>query len=86
MINIAEQASLFDLSKFRVIEKEDRIKYEFQELGQEMQKWFPKKEWNFMWSLFYKYRISDIRQAWNKIQRTDVHSIRYLIGIIKKLP
>lgn len=81
-ISIGEKLSSYSIPVKPV---KPKIKYRYQELGLEMQKWFPQQEHGFMWSLFYRYHEDDIREAYRKIQFTNKHSVPYLIGIIKNL-
>ena len=67
-----------------VIKEKSKIEYSFQDLGKQMEIWFPKKEQRLMWSLFYKYSEGQIRDAYSAIKKTNVHSVPYLIGILKR--
>jgi hypothetical protein len=64
------------------VEKESRkIEYEFQQLGIEMQPMYGKA----VWSLFYKYPLSKIKDADKICRERGITKIPYLIGVIKRL-
>ena len=56
---------------------------EFQLLGAEIQKWCNLKK--FPISLFLNYNHNKIKEGFNRIQKTDIHTLPYLIGIIKRI-
>lgn len=57
--------------------------HEYQELGKEIQTWCRLKK--FPISLFMNYNHERIKEGFRRIQKTDVHSIKYLVGIIKRI-
>ena len=68
------------LGKFEV---NNKVAYEFQALGLELQPIYGKA----IWSLFYKqgFTESKIRRAAEIAKKRNIQTIGYLIGIIKKL-
>jgi len=78
-----EMKSIKDLIQYPEIKKPKDNRAEFQELGKEIQDWcrLPK----FPISLFMIYNHDQIKEAFRRIQKTEVHSIKYLVGIIKNL-
>lgn len=72
--------SLF--SKYQIEKPKDNLQ-EFQLLGKEIQVWCELKK--FPISLFMTYNHDKIKEGFKRIQKTEVHSIKYLVGIIKKL-
>lgn len=74
--------SLFDeLNKIEMpVVSDNKVKYEFQEIGKELQPIYGK----LIWTLFYKPGFTEfkIREAHKIAQRRKITSIRYLIGII----
>lgn len=69
-------------SNYQLPVKKDN-KAEFQELGKEIQTWCNLSK--FPLSLFMQYNHGKIKEAFKRIQKTEIHSIKYLVGIIKKL-
>lgn len=64
--------------------KKDKVQFEFQELGMELQPIYGKA----IWTLFYRPNFTEfkIRKAHAIAQEKGINTIGYLIGIIKKLP
>lgn len=64
--------------------KNDKIQFEFQELGKELQPIYGKG----IWALFYKVGFTEfkIRKAHEIARKKGINTVGYLIGIIKKLP
>jgi hypothetical protein len=62
---------------------DDGIEHEYQELGREMQSYYPVKERGWMWSLFWKFPVHDIRIAHKKTVAQGVKSVRYLNAILR---
>ncbi len=74
------EQSLF--SKYQSTQAKDN-RQEFQLLGKEIQEWceLPK----FPISLFLNFNHDKIKEGFKRIQKTEVHSIKYLVGIIRNL-
>lgn len=70
------------LKEYPLPNKKDN-RHEFQELGHEIQVWCGLKK--FPISLFMVYNHERIKEGFARIQKTDIHSIKYLVGIIKNL-
>jgi hypothetical protein len=70
-------------SLFKEIEQPKDNLQEFQIVGKEIQTWCNLKK--FPLSLFMTYNHEKIKEAFKRIQKTEIHSIGYLVGIIKKL-
>jgi hypothetical protein len=77
--------------KYLVIKK-SKIDFSYQELGLEMQEFFPLKDRPRIWGSFYKYDERKIRDAFITCQKqfratndNKFKNINYLIGIVKKL-
>jgi hypothetical protein len=88
MENLRSLASSFpEELKKRAEAHPQKIEYEFQELGLEMAKFFPKDQHKLMWSLFTRpgYTEDKVRKAFAICERKEVHNVLYLIGIIKKM-
>lgn len=66
-------------------EKTPKIEFEFQDLGLSMQSYFPVNERSFLWSLFYKFPLAKLREAFKVCQAKDIKSTRYLVGVVKNL-
>ncbi len=60
--------------------RDDRIKYSYQELGFEMQKYFKQN----IWFIFYRYRESEIREAFQICQK-EKKPFPYLMGILNNV-
>lgn len=61
-----------------------KIDFEFQELGLKMTDWFEGERKSWIWSLFYKYPVGVIREAFEVCKKSRNKKVKYLIGIIKK--
>lgn len=80
--------------KYLVIKK-SKIDFSYQELGLEMQEFFPLKDRPRIWGSFYKYDERKIRDAFylcfkkyndkNEKKREKYREFSYCIGIIKKI-
>jgi hypothetical protein len=57
-----------------------KIDYEYQELGVEMQQHFGRN----IWWLFWKHDINDLRYAFDICKKNDIKEVNYLIGCIKR--
>ena len=65
-------------------DSKDKIQFEFQEIGKQLEPFYGK----LIWTLFYKPGFTEfkIRKAHEIAQERGIKDIKYLIGIIKKLP
>ena len=62
-----------------------RVEYEYQEIGLEMQKWFPKSEWRLIWPLFYKYPVYSVKRAFKETRDRNKKTVRYLIVVLRNM-
>lgn len=64
--------------------KNDKVKFEFQEIGKELEPIYGKG----IWSIFYKPYATEfkIRKAHEIATKRKILTLAYLIGILKKLP
>lgn len=60
------------------------VKHEFQGIGKDMQEFFPKSQNARIWASFYKYKLEDIKYAFNVCKDRNVQNMSYLIGVIKR--
>ncbi|MEK9694529.1 MAG: hypothetical protein VW270_02130 [Candidatus Poseidoniales archaeon] len=60
-----------------------KISYSFQELGETMTDFYPRRQSSFVWSLFCKYREGDIYDAFQICRGKGIRNVAYLVGIIK---
>ncbi len=69
-----------DLSRYTT-DMNPRIRYEFEEIGIAMDKWFGKK----CWFIFYRPEASlrKVKEAFKICQDKGIRKLEYLIGIIK---
>lgn len=79
-----ETFNIADILKNRQSKPLKKIDYEFQQLGLEMQEWFPKKDWKRMWTIFYRKGFTEslIRDAFLECKKRKVKGIGYLIAIV----
>ena len=70
-----------DISRYTT-DTNPKIKFEFQELGIELDKWFGKK----CWFIFYRPEASlnKIKEAFQICQNKGIRKLEYLIGILQK--
>ena len=70
-----------DLSRY-ITDKNPKVKYEFQELGIELDKWFGKK----CWFIFYRpeAELNRIKEAFKICQDKGIRSLNYMLGILRK--
>lgn len=60
--------------------KDDGVDFEFQEVGKEMQSFFKAN----IWHLFYKYKLDDIKYAFEQCKKYKKPYVGYLLAVIKK--
>ncbi len=72
----------FNINDFKP--KKDKVQFEFQELGKELEPIYGK----VVWSLFYKPGFTEfkIKKAHEIASSRNITKLSYLIGIIRKLP
>ena len=77
--------SLF--KNFKIKESKHRIDWSYQELGIEMQGYFPPKDWRWMWSLFHDIRFNEnkIIEGFRVCKEKGVYTIPFIIGVMNKL-
>lgn len=63
--------------------KDDGVEYEYQEVGKQMQDYYPVKQRGWLWSLFWKYPLADIKLAHEKTVAQDKKDVRYLNAILR---
>ena len=70
-----------DIKKY-FTDKNPKIRYEFEEIGQDMEAWFGKN----IWYIFYKpeAELDKVKRAFEICKKKNIKKIQYLIGIIKK--
>lgn len=66
------------LEKFKV---EDTFYHEFQKIGKEISDYCNQSAYH----LFSIYNHQKIKDAFEIIKKRNVHSLKYLVGVIKKL-
>lgn len=69
-----------DLLEKRRAQHPQDIRYSFQELGIEMEKFFGNKK---CWPLFYKYGEEELRLAFGECKKYNKPFVPYLIKVIK---
>lgn len=70
-----------DISRFKV---QSKVTHEFQAIGQEMEVYFGIKHRSVIWASFHKEKLTEIKYAFEQCRKRNIHSIKYLFGIIKK--
>lgn len=80
-----EKFSIEDLIKNIQTQPKKRIDYSFQDLGLELQDWFPVKDKSRVWSIFYKVGYTEelIRYSFKECKKRNIKNINYMITIIK---
>lgn len=80
-----EKFNIADILQKREVKPLKKIDYEFQQLGLEMQEWFPKKDWKTIWIIFHRKGFTEslIRDAFLECKKRKVKGIGYLIAIVK---
>lgn len=76
-----KETYLQNLQKKRTAKK--KINYSFQELGENMAQFFPKRQSSFLWTLFWKYKEGDIYDAFQICRQKGVRNVAYLLAIIR---
>lgn len=81
---IMDKFNIADILQKREVKPLKKIDYEFQQLGLELQEWFPKKDWPRIWTMFYKKGFNErlIRDAFLECKKRKVKGIGYLIAIV----
>ncbi len=69
-----------DIKKY-FTDKNPKIRWEFEEIGQDMEVWFGKN----IWYIFYKpeAELSKVKYAFNQCKKYNKKNIAYLIKIIQ---
>jgi hypothetical protein len=76
-----EMSSSSLLQNYRLPVPQKKYDFEYQELGDEMQKHFTAGQ---VWPLFYKYSVDSVRRAWIAYQKQPIKKYPYFLGILKK--
>ena len=76
-----EMSSSSLLQNYRLPIPQKKYDFEYQELGDEMQKHFTAKQ---VWHLFYKYPVDTVRRAWISYQKQPIKKYAYFLGILNR--
>lgn len=66
-------------------QKTPKIEHSFQDLALEIVKFFGEEKKRLIFSLFYKHPERKIRDAFIVVQKSNVKTLPYMMGILKKL-
>lgn len=80
-------ATLANRLTLKEVEKTPKIEHSFQDLALEICNFIGRSKENdsLIFSLFYKHPERKIRDAFTALQKSNVKTLPYLLGILKKL-